>query len=211
MATANGLCLHAQAFQIAVRFDGDLERLRNILEPNPAKSVLLYWLFFNRHSKTSTIMDAALSQGLVIAGGIVTLGLSALGSALGTGAAGSAAVGAWKKCYAQGKMAPFTLLSFVGAPLTQTLYGMILMFVMFGEKVRQAPAAGIPCLVIGLFAGIGIGSSAIMQGRCAAAAADAQGETGKGFTNYLAAIGIIETVAIFTMVFALIGVVKFGA
>ena len=156
-------------------------------------------------------MDAALSQGLVIAGGIAALGLSALGSALGTGAAGSAAVGAWKKCYAQGKMAPFTLLSFVGAPLTQTLYGMILMFVMFGEKVLKAPSAGIPCLVIGIFAGIGIGSSAIMQGWCAAAAADAQGETGKGFTNYLAAIGIIETVAIFTMVFALIGVVKFGA
>ena len=88
---------------------------------------------------------------------------------------------------------------------------LLVMFVMFGEKVRQAPSAGIPCLVIGLFAGIGIGSSAIMQGRCAAAAADAQGETGKGFTNYLAAIGIIETVAIFTMVFALIGVVKFGA
>ena len=156
-------------------------------------------------------LSQGLSQGLVIAGGIVALGLSALGSALGTGAAGSAAVGAWKKCYAQGKMAPFTLLSFVGAPLTQTLYGMILMFVMFGEKVRMAPSAGIPCLVIGLFAGIGIGSSAIMQGRCAAAAADAQGETGKGFTNYLAAIGIIETVAIFTMVFALIGVTKFGA
>ena len=154
-------------------------------------------------------MDAALNQGLVIAGGIVTLGLSALGSALGTGAAGSAAVGAWKKCYAQGKMAPFTLLSFVGAPLTQTLYGMLLMFIMFGR--RAAPAAGIPCLVIGLFAGLGICFSAIMQGRCAAAAADAQGETGKGFTNYLAAIGIIETVAIFTMVFALIGVTKFGA
>ena len=50
-----------------------------------------------------------------------------------------------------------------------------------------------------------------MQGRCAAAAADAQGETGKGFTNYLAAIGIIETVAIFTMIFALIGVTYFKA
>ena len=178
----------------------------------PPRKVYYYiGCFQNRLTKVFTIMDSALSQGLVIAGGIVALGLSALGSALGTGAAGSAAVGAWKKCYAQGKMAPFTLLSFVGAPLTQTLYGMILMFVMFGEKVRLAPSAGIPCLVIGLFAGIGIGSSAIMQGRCAAAAADAQGETGKGFTNYLAAIGIIETVAIFTMVFALIGVVKFGA
>lgn len=153
-------------------------------------------------------MDAALSEGLAIAGGIITLGLSALGSALGTGAAGSAAVGAWKKCFAQGRQAPFLLLSFVGAPLTQTLYGMILMFIMFAKKA--APSAGVPFLVIGLFAGIGIGASAIMQGRCAAAAADAQGETGKGFTNYIAAVGIIETVAIFTMVFALLGVLKFS-
>ena len=156
-------------------------------------------------------MDPALSQGLAVAGGIVTLGLSALGSAIGTGVAGGAAVGAWKKCYAQGKPAPFTLLSFVGAPFTQTLYGMILMFLMFGDDVRMSPSSGIPCLVIGLFAGLGIGASAIMQGRCAAAAADAQGETGKGFTNYLAAIGIIETVAIFTMIFALIGVTYFKA
>ena len=151
-------------------------------------------------------MDAASFQsGLGIAGAIVTLGLSALGSALGTGAAGSAAVGAWKKSYAQGKQASFLLLSFVGAPLTQTLYGMILMFLMIGQAEKGA--AGLPLCLIGLFAGIGIGASAVMQGRCAAAA-DAQGETGKGFTNYLAAIGIIETVAIFTMVFALLGILK---
>jgi len=37
-----------------------------------------------------------------------------------------------------------------------------------------------------------------------AAAAEAQAETGQGFTNYLAALGIIETVAIFVMVFVLI-------
>jgi V/A-type H+-transporting ATPase subunit K len=85
------------------------------------------------------------------------------------------------------------------------------MFTMFGEKVMGAPQAGLPCLVIGLFAGLGICFSAVMQGRCAAAAADAQGETGKGFTNYLAAIGIIETVAIFTMAVALIGVLKFSS
>lgn len=155
----------------------------------------------------------AVNVGLGIAGAILALGLSAFGSALGTGAAGSAAVGAWKKCYAQGKPAPFLLLSFVGAPLTQTLYGVILMSSMISRAT--APVAegkplvyGIAFLVIGLAAGLGIGSSAIMQGRCAAAAADAQAETGKGFTNYLSAIGIIETVAIFTMIFALIGIGK---
>ena len=148
---------------------------------------------------------------MIVAGAIACLGLAGAGSAFGTGFAASAAVGAWKKCYAANKPAPFLLLSFVGAPITQTLYGMILMFLMFGDDVRMSPSSGIPCLVIGLFAGLGIGASAIMQGRCAAAAADAQGETGKGFTNYLVAIGIVETVAIFTMVFALLGILKFKA
>lgn len=143
---------------------------------------------------------------LGIAGAIITLGLSAVGSALGTGAAGSAAVGAWKKCYAQGKQAPFLLLSFVGAPLTQTLYGMILMVIMKGKA--ENPANGLALCIMGIFLGLGIGCSAFLQGRCAAAAADAQAETGKGLTNYLAAIGIVETVAIFVMAFALIGILS---
>ena len=136
-----------------------------------------------------------------IVGAVITLALSAIGSALGTGRAASAAVGAWKKCYAQNKPAPFILLGLVGAPITQTLYGMILMFVMFGKA-----SAGFPLLVLGIFAGLGIGFSALFQGRAAAAACDAQADTGQGLTNYFAALGIIETVAIFTMVFTLIAV-----
>ena len=55
------------------------------------------------------------------------LGLSAVGSALGAGAAGMSACGAWKKCFAQNKSAPLILTVFVGAPLSQTIYGMIMM------------------------------------------------------------------------------------
>ena len=145
---------------------------------------------------------------MIVAGAIACLGLSGAGSALGTGLAASAAVGAWKKCYAAGKPAPFLLLSFVGAPITQTLYGMILMFTLFGKL--SVEGAGIPCLVLGIFSGFAIGASAFFQGRAAAAACDAQAETNQGFTNYLAALGIVETVAIFTMVFTLIAVGKIG-
>ena len=135
-------------------------------------------------------------------GAAVAMGIAAIGSAIGIGIAGSAAIGAWKKCYAANRPAPFLLLSFVGAPITQTLYGMILMFIMLGKT--SAPGAGVPCLVAGIFAGLAIGLSALFQGRAGAAACDAQAETSQGFTNYLAALGIIETVAIFAMVFALI-------
>ena len=143
---------------------------------------------------------------MIVAGAVACLGLSGAGSALGTGMAANAAVGAWKKCYAADKPAPFLLLSFVGAPITQTLYGMILMFTMFGKL--SVEGAGIPCLVLGIFSGFAIGASAFFQGRAAAAACDAQAETNQGFTNYLAALGIVETVAIFTMVFSLIPVGK---
>ena len=137
-----------------------------------------------------------------VTGAVMCLALCAMGSAMGTGVAASAAVGAWKKCYAQNKQAPFLLLAFVGVPLSQTLYGMILMFVML-PKV----AAGFPLLVLGAFAGMAIGLSAYLQGK-AAAAADAQAETGQGLTNYLAALGIIETAAIFVMVFTLAAIGK---
>lgn len=150
-------------------------------------------------------MDStALNTGLGIAGAVMALGLSAVGSAIGTGAAGSAAVGAWKKCYAQGRQAA-NLLPFVGAALTQTLYGMVLMFAIKGKAAADG-ASGIALCLIGIFAGLGIGASAILQGRTAGAAADAYAETGKGFTNYFSAIGVIETVAIFVMVFAYLAI-----
>ncbi|MFA7706304.1 MAG: V-type ATP synthase subunit K, partial [Candidatus Omnitrophota bacterium] len=57
---------------------------------------------------------------------------------------------------------------------------------------------------VGCLAGLAIGLSAYFQGKCAACACDAMGETGKGFGNYLAVLGIVETVALFVMVFTLI-------
>ena len=56
----------------------------------------------------------------------------------------------------------------------------------------------------GKFGGLAIGLSALFQGKCAAAACDSLGETGKGTSNYLIVIGIIETVALFTLVFSLL-------
>jgi V/A-type H+-transporting ATPase subunit K len=46
--------------------------------------------------------------------------------------------------------------------------------------------------------------SAVAQGQAGAAASDAQGETGKGFPNYIAVVGICETVALFVMVLSMI-------
>lgn len=126
------------------------------------------------------------------------LAFAAFGSAMGAGAAGMVAVGAWKKCFSQSKAAPFMLVVFVGAPLSQTIYGMILM-----NRIAEAAANGSYFWTMGILGGIAMGTSAWMQGRAGAAASDALAETGKGFANYLIVLGIIETVALFVMVFLL--------
>lgn len=130
------------------------------------------------------------------------LGLSAVGSAFGSGAASLASVGAWKKNYANGKPAPFIMVAFSGAPLTQTIYGFLLM--NFIRSAVESGASPTLAMFAGILGGLGIGTSALFQGRVAAAAADALGETGKGTANYFIVIGIIETVALFTLVFSLL-------
>ena len=96
-------------------------------------------------------MNPEMNAAIGIAGAVVTLGLSAFGSAFGTGRAAAAAIGAWKKCYAQGKPAPFILLSYIGAPITQTLYGMILMFEMINAATSETalPGSGVGLLILG--------------------------------------------------------------
>ncbi len=146
-------------------------------------------------------MDTNLLLQFKDLGIVAVLAFAAMGSALGAGAAGMAAVGSWKKCFAQNKNAPFILTVFVGAPLSQTIYGMIVMNALLelAKKGQFMWAAGILC-------GIAMGLSAWMQGRAGAAASDAMAETGKGFGNYLMVIGIIETVALFVMVFTLMAI-----
>jgi V/A-type H+-transporting ATPase subunit K len=145
-------------------------------------------------------MEPELMTALGKLGAGAALALGATGSALGTGIAAQAAVGAWKKAFAQGKSAPFILVAFVGAPLSQTIYGMILMNNLIAAA-KATPGNWPAMLGAGLLGGIAIGASAWLQGATGAAAADAQGETGKGFGNYLMALGIVETVALFVMVF----------
>ncbi|MDO4312610.1 MAG: V-type ATP synthase subunit K [Eubacteriales bacterium] len=141
-------------------------------------------------------------MNLAFVGMAAALGLSASGSAFGAGFAGMASVGAWKKCYANGKPAPFIMIAFSGAPLTQTIYGFLLM-----NFIKSAMAGGGDpglALGVGIFGGLAIGLSGLFQGKCAAAAADALGSTGKGTANYFIVIGIVETVALFTLVFSLL-------
>ncbi|MCK4640731.1 MAG: V-type ATP synthase subunit K [Candidatus Marinimicrobia bacterium] len=132
-------------------------------------------------------------------GPAAALGLAAVGSALGTGVASQAAIGGWKKCFANNKPAPFMLVAFSGAPLTQTIYGFLLMLFISGSDKDP-----LTLMSAGIFGGLAMGFSAFFQGKVAARSADALAETGKGTANYFMVIGIVETVALFVMVFLLL-------
>ncbi len=137
-----------------------------------------------------------------------SLTFAAIGSALGTGVAGMAAIGAWKKAFAQNKAAPFTLIAFVGAPLTQTIYGMILRDQIINAGLPANIQSYVFQMILGATAGIAMGMSAYMQGKAAARASDALAETGKGFGQYIMVLGVIETVALFVMAFCMMAIPK---
>jgi len=143
-------------------------------------------------------MDTNLTVQFKDLGAILVLALSAVGSGWGAGIAGMSAIGAWKKNFSQNKAAPFMSVVFVAAPLTQTVYGMIVM-----RRLMEIANKGQFLWSIGAFAGLAIGLSALWQGKCAASACDALGEAGKGFGNYLVVLGMTETVALLVMAFTL--------
>jgi len=152
-------------------------------------------------------MEKELMHALCLTGGYAALALSALGSSIATGIGGCAAIGAWKKCYAQNKPAPFLLLAYAGAPLSQSIYGFILLVIMKGKVAAMAPQmlAYWPLfLAVGILGGLALALSSVYQGLAAAAGCHAYSETDQGFANNLMILGVIETVSIFALVFALL-------
>ncbi|MCL2834725.1 MAG: V-type ATP synthase subunit K [Treponema sp.] len=143
-----------------------------------------------------------MNLGLIGAG--IVLGISAIGSGIGVSFSGSACIGAWKKCYLANKPAPMTLLAFGGAPLTQTFYGYILGLLFMKPAAIANPQMGLFYLVLGIASGLAICISAVVQGMVGACGADATGETGQGFANYMIVVGMCETIAIFVMVLSMI-------
>jgi len=139
-------------------------------------------------------------------GDVLSLGMAALGSAIGIGMAGQAAAGAWGKEAKSGRTLSFTYIILLGMPISQTLYAMIVMNKMrsvFQSTEVAITEAGL-LFGIGIATGLGEMLSAWMQGMIGAAGIRGLSEgEGKGFAFLIIAMGIVETVGIFTMVFML--------
>ncbi len=138
-------------------------------------------------------MDASLGY----AGCAACLGLAAIGSSIGCYVAGAASHGAMAKVdEGHGKF-----IGMSAAPSSQTIYGIVLMFVLIG-KVNAG--AGLGLLAIGIFCGVAMMTSAILQGRVAGTGIQASTKKPEIFGKCFAAVGIVESFALFAMVGGLI-------
>ena len=132
-----------------------------------------------------------------------------LGSALGIGAAAQAAAGAWAKEAKAGKPLNFSYIILTGMPLSQTIYGFILMLVgvsplVTGPNALIATHPG-TLLGIGIAGGLAELASAWVQGIIGAAGCRSISEgQGKGLVFIIIAMGIVETVGLFGFVFLLL-------
>jgi V/A-type H+/Na+-transporting ATPase subunit K len=135
-------------------------------------------------------MDVATMLGY--AGCAFAIGIPAIGSSVGVGIAGAVSHGAMAKVEeGHGKF-----IGISAAPSSQTIYGLILMFVLL-PKVKES---GLACLFIGIFCGLAICLSAIFQGKVAGTAILASTKKQEIFGKCFAAAGIVESFAIFALV-----------
>lgn len=132
-------------------------------------------------------------------GPAIVMGLGCIGSSIGCGIAGMASHGVMTRVdEGHGK---FIALSAV--PSSQSIYGFILMIMMKGA-IKAGTLTGIAGIGIGLFVGIAIMASSIYQGRCCVTAIQASAKQPGILGKTFAALGIVESFALFAFVFALL-------
>jgi V/A-type H+-transporting ATPase subunit K len=132
-------------------------------------------------------------------GPALALGLSAIGSSIGCGIAGMASHAVMSRVEeGHGKF-----IGMAAAPSSQSIYGFILMLLM-SKAIAAGTLAPISAIGIGAAAGTAIMFSAIWQGKVAATGIQASAKNPAIFGKCFAAVGIIESFALFALVFSLL-------
>ena len=134
-----------------------------------------------------------------IAGSFLVFAFAALGSALGIGSAAKVAAACAKKRIKEGGKPVMSWMIFVGAPMSQLFYGMIMLILLLGKNYPADMWIKLLPLEIGF--GLAIGASAWMQGLVGALCCDALNENdGKGLTFYIMLIGVVESTALLAFI-----------
>lgn len=129
----------------------------------------------------------------------IVLGLGCLGSAIGCGIAGMASHGVMSRVdEGHGKF-----IGMSAVPSSQSIYGFVLMILM-SNSINAGSLSPLSGIGIGFFVGLAIMISAVYQGKCAATAIQASAKQPAVFGKCFAALGIVESFALFAFVFALL-------
>lgn len=129
----------------------------------------------------------------------IVIGIGCLGSSIGCGIAGMASHAVMTRVEeGHGK---FIALS--AMPSSQSIYAFILMILM-RDSIRAGTLSAASGIGIGLSIGLALMFSSIYQGKCAATAIQALAKQPAIFGKAFAALGIVESFALFAFVFALL-------
>jgi len=132
-------------------------------------------------------------------GPALALGFGCIGSAIGCGIAGQASHGVMSRVEeGHGKF-----IGMAAAPSSQSIYGFILMLLM-SRSIIEGSLSPLSGVGIGLASGLAIMFSSIFQGKVAASGIQASARQPAVFGKCFAAVGIIESFALFAFVFALL-------
>lgn len=132
-------------------------------------------------------------------GPALALGLSSIGSSIGSWIAGSAAHAAMARTEeGHGRFIGMSV-----APSSQVIYGFLLMLQM-SRAVQSGTLSPISAIAIGLSSGLAIAISAIYQGKVCATGIQASLKQPSVYGKCWASIGVIESFALFAFVFALL-------
>lgn len=134
-----------------------------------------------------------------MAGPVIALGLSAIGSCIGCYIAGAASHAVMSRVEeGHGKF-----IGMSAAPSSQSIYGAILMLLM-SKAILTGSLSPMSGVVMGLFAGSALMLSAIFQGMVCATGIQASAKQPSIFGKCFASVGIIESFALFTFVFCIL-------
>lgn len=131
-------------------------------------------------------------------GPAIALGLSSFGSAVGCSIAGAACHAVMARVEeGHGKF-----LGMSAAPSSQSIYGFILMLLM-RNAIQGGSLSPLSAIGIGVGAGSAMFASSVFQGKVCATGIQASARQPAVYGKCWAAIGIIESFALFAFVFAL--------
>lgn len=131
-------------------------------------------------------------------GPALALGLALIGSSIGCGIAGAASHAVMSRVE-EGHAKYIAMSAF---PSSQGIYGFVLMLLM--SRALQAGTLSVPSSIgIGACAGMAIMISAILQGHVCATGIQASSKQPAIYGKCIASIGIIESFALFALVFSM--------